>query len=41
MIAVIADEAGAPTEESVVGGPLILLQQPDLGQFLASVGGRQ
>ena len=28
ILAVIADEAGAPTAESIVAGPLILLQQP-------------
>ena len=30
IIAVIADEEGAPTEESVVAGPLFLLQQPSV-----------
>lgn len=35
IIAVIADEKGAPTEESVLAGPLFLLQQPGAlqGQF--------
>lgn len=31
IVAVIADVPGATTEESVVGGPLLMLQQPDLG----------
>ncbi|KAF2098279.1 hypothetical protein NA57DRAFT_40005 [Rhizodiscina lignyota] len=29
IVAVIADEVGAPTEESVVAGPALLLQQPE------------
>lgn len=28
IIVVIADEVGAPTDDSVVAGPLVLLQQP-------------
>lgn len=33
IIAVVADSAGAPTEGSVVAGPVILIQQPDLTAF--------
>ncbi|KAF2170648.1 hypothetical protein M409DRAFT_19463 [Zasmidium cellare ATCC 36951] len=39
IIAAIADEEGAGREESVVAGPLLMLQQPDLGR-VASSGGK-
>lgn len=39
IIVAIADQPGAPTEESVVAGPVLLLQQPDLSALLASAKG--
>lgn len=41
IVAVVADQPGAPTEESVVAGPLLMLQQPDLGAIVAAAMGGQ
>jgi len=35
ILAVIADREGAPTEDSVLAGPLFLMQQP--GQLVGSL----